>query len=507
MSSDLKTQKGRRQAVTIQMVGGYLDKAVIIIQGFLLIPLYLHFIGDRMYGLWLASGGILVWLGFMDMGLSGILIQRVSHAYGSKEYARAADFFYNGLLIFCILGFCFFALVMGLSFFIPGWFKAVGREASVLRICFQLAGVAATAEFMSNCLRGFSQALQRPLVPMMGMLLFRIVGLAVVILLLLRGYKLWSIPIGLMVTSIPSLAINGVYALILLRGLGGACKLRRAYLLDVARHSPALFASKLGSSMVAGIEPTLIALILKPEIVPVFVITRRAADMVHQLLSVIMASTFPGVAHLYADGDRDKFRDIVAAILTISFGGAVIGFSTYVAANQTFVDLWIGPGQSLGEVVTICMALGLLTLFMRQSLFLILIGMGDIKFASFLNLAEAIFRMALMTGLLYGVGLIGLPLGMLASCAVFGWVLWNRYCRKASKAPTRKRLMLSPVVLLSFVFAAGYAASLACTGVNTWGGFALYLTAALAVSTAIALLTIPHLKSECQVFLAPIFNR
>ena len=50
---------------------------IAIIRGLLFIPLYINFIGVRLYGLWLASGGVLVWLTMLDLGLGQGVAQRV----------------------------------------------------------------------------------------------------------------------------------------------------------------------------------------------------------------------------------------------------------------------------------------------------------------------------------------------------------------------------------------------------------------------------------------------
>jgi O-antigen/teichoic acid export membrane protein len=43
--------------MAVQAVGGYLNTTILIVQGLLLVPLYLRFLGPHDYGLWLASGG------------------------------------------------------------------------------------------------------------------------------------------------------------------------------------------------------------------------------------------------------------------------------------------------------------------------------------------------------------------------------------------------------------------------------------------------------------------
>ena len=507
MTSELKKTPSRRRAIAIQMAGGYVNKGIIIIQGFLLIPLYLHFIGDRMYGLWLASGGVLAWLAFMDMGIGGLLIQRVSNAYGRLDYERAGNYFVNGLVVYGALDLLFCSLVLGLSFFIPGWFGTKGEEASVLRACIQLAGIAAGAQFLNDCLRGFAQALQRPLIPIACMISFRILGLAAILFLLYQDYRLWAIPIGLLINAIPVLVLNIYYSMRLTQGLGGVWKINKTMIRDFYRLSPALFAGRVGNSMVKNIEPVLIAMILRPELVPAFVITRRAADVVEQLLQVINASTFPSFAHLYAEGDIKKSQRAVSMIMTLCFGAGLIGFGTYVAANRAFVHLWVGSEHFLGQGVTLLMSLGLLMMVIKQFLSRFIIGMGDIAYPSLLILAEAVIRVILMAALLYGIGLSGLPLGMLISCTFFTWIYYKRLEVKLSLSFFRGWNWLRPSLLVLAVFSIGFFAARQVSILETWirlGGYLIFVAGVLFLSN---LLLNPALRSLFAEFPIPFFKK
>ena len=62
----------RTKSTKILAIGSYSILVVDIIQGLALVPLYISFLGERLYGFWLASGGIIAILGFLDLGISNI---------------------------------------------------------------------------------------------------------------------------------------------------------------------------------------------------------------------------------------------------------------------------------------------------------------------------------------------------------------------------------------------------------------------------------------------------
>ena len=61
------------------------------IQSVILIPLHIAHIGPRLYGAWLGSGDILVWMQAFDFGLPNLMIQRIGEAHGRGDAAQVAE--------------------------------------------------------------------------------------------------------------------------------------------------------------------------------------------------------------------------------------------------------------------------------------------------------------------------------------------------------------------------------------------------------------------------------
>jgi len=339
------------------------------------------------------------------------------------------------------------------------------------------------------------------------MVSFRILGLGAILFFLYQDYHLWAIPIGLLINAIPVLLLNIYYSLRLTLELGGDWKIDKTIIWDFCRLSPALFAGRVGNSLVRNIEPTLIALILRPELAPPFFITKRAADMLEQLLQVINASTFPGFSHLYAEGDLEKSRRVLSKIMTICFGIGLIGFGTYVAANRAFVHIWVGSEQFLGQGVTLLIAVGLLSMIIIHFLSRFIIGTGDIAYPSLLILAEAVIRVLLMSSLLYGIGLAGLPLGMLMSCAIFGLIYYKRLEGRMSVLFPQDWNWLRPALLLVAVFGIAFVSARQIPIFESWLRFGAYLILCTSILLGLNLMLNSALRSVFMEFLFPFFKK
>ena len=326
----------RKRAAMLQAVGGYANTGITVIQGLVLIPLYLHYIGAHIYGLWLASGGILTWLGFVDMGISGMFVQRIARAYGQRDIPGVGAYFTNGMLIAACMSIIFMGLGLALSLWLPKLLH-IAEQANLLQQCFQLAVLATGLNIVNECLRAFAQALLRPVFAIMSLMACRLLGLAAIVVLLLHDAGLWSIPLGAAVTAGSVFVLNSINAARLFRSLGVKAAMNMEVLREYIRISPALFASRIGNAMVQQIEPLMITIVLRPEVATAYVITKRAADIISQLLHVIIASSFPSFTHLVGEGDVTKITQVMRYIVTLIFSLGLVGFGTYVAMNQSFV--------------------------------------------------------------------------------------------------------------------------------------------------------------------------
>src|SRR5947209_4163631 len=94
----------RRTAALVNLCGSTANTLVVAVQAVILIPLYLHFVGNRLYGAWLASGDILVWLQVFDLGLPNLLIQRIGAADGAGDDETIGEYLATGAVSLLLLG-------------------------------------------------------------------------------------------------------------------------------------------------------------------------------------------------------------------------------------------------------------------------------------------------------------------------------------------------------------------------------------------------------------------
>lgn len=421
----LPVSPGRTRATILLMIGGYVNSGIVIIQGLLLVPLYLHYIGSHTYGLWLASGGILGIFSLVNFGISTMLIQRVSSAYGQQDYLLAGSYFINGVIVY--LGICILYGLIGLgaSVLVPNVLSVKGDEAELFRHCFQIAVLAMTLSIINECMRSLAHALLKPVVPMLSMIVCRIIGISSTIWMLLNGYGLSALPIGILLSEGIIFVLNLFYSIILFRKLGARTTIDTNIIKEYMHTSPAIFVAKLGTTLSQESEPLLITLFLSPEVNTAYMVTRKAADMIYQMLGVMYGATHSAFSNLTrVNGERVKI--VAGKIIMIVFSFGLIGFVTYVCVNDSFISLWVGQTLSLDQNIIFFIGLGFFARSFRDVMWQLLNGWGDFIHSSYIILAEGCFRLILATALLNIFGIVGVPLALLLSTLVSMLFLWRR---------------------------------------------------------------------------------
>jgi O-antigen/teichoic acid export membrane protein len=415
---------GRKRATVLQALGGYANTAITIIQGLLLVPLYLHFLGSNTYGLWLASGGILGMLLLVNFGVGNLITQRVAQAYGQKNLSEAGSYFVNGMFVYFCICLLYGAIGWILSFWIPDILKVSDVEAELLKQCFRIALIAMTIGVFNECLRSFSQAMLRPLIPMIGAAVGRALGIVGTVWMLFDDFGLWAIPVGMLVAECLILIINIIYVLSLFRVIVTSAKLEKRIITEYVKTSPALLLATSGNALSQDSEPLLITMLINAEATTAYMVARKVADMVFQLISVINGSILGSFSHLAGENDSAKMKKVASIFMSLAFILSLVGFSIYVAVNNTFLALWVGDTYIFDQHLILIIGIGFFSRAVRGTAWKILYSIGDFTYTSAVILLEGICKIGLALLLLGMLGVAGVPYALaltgFASLVVLG---------------------------------------------------------------------------------------
>ena len=500
-------ETSRRHATFATLMGSSFTTLIVSIQTVVLIPFYLHAVGPHLYGAWLGSGDFLVWMQTFDLGLPNLMIQRIGAAHGRGDFKSVAEYFATGMATMAIVALAIGLAAFALSFWLPGWMGLVGDEARTLQMCFTVGAAASTLNIFNNSIVGFARGVQKTTFMNVVTIVSGFVGFAVSLGLILTGWGLWSIAMGLVARAGASLLGSSIFVTMMLRGgLIRFLRVRGRVLREFLVISPATALGGIGYSVMNQSDSALVAIFLKPELAAVLNLTRKALEVARGLVDMIAFATYGGFAHLATSDQRHRTLQIHAEINSVRLSLAVAMASAYMAVNASLVSVWVGSSQYGGALLTILIALQFIVVgnsFLMNYLYR---AVGPVMQGSLALAAESITRVPLMIGLLLWLGLPGIPIAGIITGSIFGALAYRWTIKEvASFAGPRPRTSPWVWVMRAAVLGIGI---LACVFVR-WDNwvFIIAFGSVMTLAGIAALITVDPLLKIVRDPLVSILGR
>jgi len=445
----------RRIATQTTAFGSVGNTLLVFLQAVLLIPLYLHYIGPRLYGAWLGSGDLLLWIQVVDLGLPNLMIQRIGAAQGRGDNQSVGEWFATGTLVIGVVSLVVTMIGAAASVFLPGWMSLSGAEASQLRSCLLVGVVASGIILLNNSFVGFSRGIQDTAFMNGVLLVSSLASLGTSLVLILSGWGLWALALGLAARAAVALFGSLLFVAPSLKGnLRPFFRIRTPILREFAVACPGTAFGSVSYAVMNHSETALVAILIRPEVATLFNLTRKAADVARGMLDTIGFASYGGFAHLVGSDERHRALHVHAEITSLYLSMAVVAASAYMAVNRSLVTVWVGADQFGGVVLTMLMAAQLIVVGQSYLLNYLYRAAGAVVKGSVALGSECALRFPLMIGLLLWIGLPGLPVAAITTAALSA-ALVNRWTKSELSAygepvrPLPGRLVTVRVALLA----------------------------------------------------------
>lgn len=495
MSAGLDDDRtSRRRAVSLLAAGGWLATFIYAAQSILLVPMYLDYLGSRLYGFWLASGGVIVWLAMVDFGVAPLTTQRCGSAYGQGDLKAVADYCSHGALI--TFGLVVVVLLAGfvLGSAIPGIVRADAAFHEPLRNAFWLATGTAAAAIVLDFVRGFASALQRvgPLVA--AGLAGDLLAIVTTVAALWAGWGVMALALGGFTRFFVPLLVGVPHAVRLWLAANQPLAWSANVFRDYLQTAPVLLAARTSGQFVMGLPAVLIGRTLGPEATVIYSVSIRAVQVAEQFFSQALLASGGALSHLRGQASGGAFLQALRRWTQVLAALGVFCLAMVIAANSGFVRLWVGSAQYAGQAFTIAAVVATGLSMLLRALQHVSFSMGATTRSSILGTVENVARGVLLVLLVPAVGIIGVPVSIaLAALLVAPAVvrLARRRLGELPASPGMVRRALGFVVLL--------AASAALSALLVRDGWWAWLAASSVVALILAatlVLMLPEVKSE-----------
>jgi O-antigen/teichoic acid export membrane protein len=411
--------RSRTRATKWTLVSRYITFFLAIVQGIILVPLYLQFIPLDMYGAWLASGNLLALIAIMDPGFTVVLQQQIALFYGKKDISHVSALIGSGLIGSFIL--LLITIIVGLivAYYLPVWLSLPSAiDTPLLVKAFKLAVIGSALTLFSFAISAINLGLLGSIV--IGAINngLHLISIALTIFLLFKGYGLMALPICLVFNGIFYTLFHLLYLFwrIYSEKIGVSFSVKN--MLSLSKLLSFTFLSRAGGAIANNIDLIFVSRFIGPEVVASLALTRKPIDLSKEIINLPVASLQAAISHLAGSGEMDKARKILLRLIFFLIWASFLISGGVISFNADFINLWVGNSLFVGKPINFLFSFGAFLAMITQSAALLSLSLGNIKGNSIANLAQALLYIFLVfIGTKY-FGLYGLVLSPIISMLV-----------------------------------------------------------------------------------------
>ncbi|MFZ4698792.1 MAG: lipopolysaccharide biosynthesis protein [Candidatus Methylumidiphilus sp.] len=477
----------------------YLTIPLGMVSGIVLVPLYLKYIPQDVYGAWLATGNVLAWLTITDPGLSGVLRQKVAEAYGKGEHSSIGEIVSSGLMITIVIT----AVLIGLGLVVSTYLTALLKlpssvDVAVIEQAFSVSMLGTGCMIFYYSLDSISKGMQSTLAIGVIQVVVRIAYIGLMIILLLGGKGIMGLAYSQLFNGLALAIITFFFVIFRLKqnGIRLSWTVRRVP--ELARVLTFTFLARTVAVIGNNVELVGTTRMLGPDMAAVLALTRRVPESIRPLIDRPAYAFLPAITYLYGGGEIDRIRKILMRLFHVLFWLFGLFVTGFIVMNEHFIKLWIGSQFFAGTLINTLICTGILLSVVIATLNGLCFAMGDIKGTSIVGLIQGVLAIVLLYfgGKYFGMtGLVAAPI--LAMLAVSIWYLPFSLNRRLRLKPLEIWSIINEALRVLVVSALVYFLVSAYQP-NSWVEFGFEVIVLIIAYGMVLLIVSDGFKKECK---------
>lgn len=430
-----------------------------ILTGIVLVPVYLRYIDQSLYGAWLATGNVLAWFTLFDPGLGRVLTQKIAQAYGAQQLHKVGSLIFPGFVFAVGLGILIIIVGQLLAPYVPRVVSlsdpSLARELeTAFRVAIFGVGLTIFSFAPASINRGLMRAAQMGLAGFLGM-----TGYVITILICIySGLGIYSLAIALIsrsaITGILNLSFM-IHTLVMARipvpfSMANSRQLMSASLFT--------FLSRSATRLSRNSDALLVSALFGPAVVTPFELTKRGLSFATSILQRPSNALTSSISHLHGENDSEKMLEVMQRALRVLLFFSMLAAFAFLSLNGEFVRIWVGADLYAGELINLFFVLSFLAIIARTICVDLTMALGDFRAIGTIGIIEGFIYVPLAILLASRFGLTGIAAtAAMTFFAIVGWFYGRAFLR-------RLRVAASDFALLLRTLAASLPA-----GILAWG--------------------------------------
>lgn len=440
------------------------NAVIMIVNGIIMVPVYLHYMSVSTYGAWLATGNIVSMLGLIESGFASVITQKMSVAIANRDDILFLK--YAGANLVTALFFSGIILIVGLSIspFVADWVNVEDSVSDDIRLSFVIALIAACISLIVSLNGAFPQVWQDTksvgilntvsnLMAIFSLVIFLIVGLGVV-----------SIALSYLVRALLNLVLQGLWILRhwKKRGLDKPV-FDVTTIKNLFKACVYPFLSKLSGVFMGHSQSFIIAYFMNPALSAIFDITTKVCSVACTFVSQTNGSFFALFSLTMASKDQKRITDVFKKT-SIFFFVSLFTVALYsMCFSEPVIRYWVGLDKFGGTLLLIISVLATIIGQVRRYFNNIIYTGGLINKSAILDILCTIVYLLILSLIIKSVQIYALPLASLTTNMLF-LILYLRILKIDLKLEVNGLVKIAlssaaiiiPFVLVHFAFGFDY---------------------------------------------------
>lgn len=397
----IKNGSGRSVAVKKNILASFVIKGISILTSLLLVPLTIGYVSAELYGVWLTLASILTWLGFMDIGFSQGLKNKLTEAIANDDWEKGKALVSTtyGMMILIMVPVC---ILLECAIPFVNWADLLNVDPiysveiiNALYVCIAFACLQMIFNVISSVVSAFQKvALSNSFIVIgniISLLLIIILKTTVPPSLVVLACTLAAMPV-LVIIIASIILFNGSFKKV----APNLSSFNKLYIKELFGLGYKFFIINIQVLVLYQSTNVLISNVSSPIEVTTYNIAYKLLSAAMMIYTMITAPLWPAYTDAYTRGDyrwMKNMRKKMTKILLLSMGMCVI----ITLVSPFIYKLWVGDSIEVPFVMTTMVCLYVMAYCWMQLNGTLLVGMGKIQ----LETRLAIFGMCLHIPLSY----------------------------------------------------------------------------------------------------------
>ena len=366
-------------------------------------PIYLHFLGAELYGLWAVLTVIIFFSSIGNFGIDEALIKYIAEEYEKKNIENIKEFISTGINLLLVNGIVIFIILKLLENLLLSALNLNAAYVLVFKNIFPYIVILSVfiliVNFVNAILKGLGRFDHASYILLSG----RVFALLISILLFINGYKIWSLYWGQLLSFVFVLLLSSHFVGRIIGIFYNPLKGKKAMLVRLVKFGGTITVSKAFAMFLEPFIKVAITRYIGLTEVTYFEIANKVVMQIRSLFERGISAIMPEVSRLSATIKNAKVR-ISEMMRRVNRLNVLVSSSVFILLffiGEPLLKLWLSAGSC--EVITISFRIiivGYLINLLSVPSYYYFMGSGQVRFCFFNHLIQTVLNFILVVVLI-----------------------------------------------------------------------------------------------------------